>query len=510
MPVLQGRGDAPLPCAVPPVAVQNPADPGVAPAEPRPLYARGKLRLSLASSRRTVQATNTAARGFTRAAIAGWLFTAGAVMASLGGMSAAPATHEPRNFFTAAQEIELGRLLAVEFEAAAGRFDRSQLGKYAAALGARLAPGAKGPAIRPSFRVFADSSRHAFAFPGGAVYLSTGIVAGAENEAQLAGLLAHSLAHSALRHTTVRASRNEPFRIRAALAAAATGRSTILEAMRAIGMEPGLGGGLMSYDPASERQASQLAGRLLTAAGYDPREMEKFLALLRSSPADSFAGSHPGPEFAVLPEGAPAGAAATEGFLAGPRKFARLKARAANVHTVNNGMAALLEPKRSAEAEVPASRPIEIYRTPEFEFAYPLVWRPNRPGRGEPLVVTPQGGMYHPAGTEPRVETGMIGGSFPDFAADRPAMEALIDQLIEMRPGLIFATDRQFAPPALSPFESALFEGDSPLPNHRELVWAIATKKQESVYYLLLIAPKNAFGQLQKVFAESVRSFQVH
>ncbi|MEJ7607307.1 MAG: M48 family metalloprotease [Bryobacteraceae bacterium] len=69
-----------------------------------------------------------------------------------------------------------------------------------------------------SFKVINDKSINAFALPGGPTFVHTGLIAAADNEAQLAGVMAHEIAHVALRHGTNQASKANLIQLPAMLA----------------------------------------------------------------------------------------------------------------------------------------------------------------------------------------------------------------------------------------------------------------------------------------------------
>ena len=78
---------------------------------------------------------------------------------------------------------------------------------YVNRIGQKLAANAGGPQFQYRFRVINASDINAFALPGGFVYLNRGIIENARNEGEVAGVLAHEIAHSSLRHGTHQASK---------------------------------------------------------------------------------------------------------------------------------------------------------------------------------------------------------------------------------------------------------------------------------------------------------------
>ena len=77
---------------------------------------------------------------------------------------------------------------------------------------------------RITFEFVADKNINAFSLPGGPVFVNTGLIAAAENEAQLAGVLAHEMSHVRLRHATNQASKANLIQIPAMIAGGVIGR----------------------------------------------------------------------------------------------------------------------------------------------------------------------------------------------------------------------------------------------------------------------------------------------
>ena len=105
--------------------------------------------------------------------------------------------------FTRDQEIQVGQQVAAETNKKLPLLpDSDPIAKYVQQLGAKLvvhAPGAKWPY---TFHVINQKEINAFAMPGGPIYINLGTIQAADNEAQLAGVMAHETSHIVLRHGT--------------------------------------------------------------------------------------------------------------------------------------------------------------------------------------------------------------------------------------------------------------------------------------------------------------------
>ena len=186
------------------------------------------------------------------------------------------------NLFRPAQDVQLGKEASQEIEQQVEIVNDERLTKYVAGIGKRLADVAPGEKYPYSFKVVADPSINAFALPGGPMYVHSGLISAADNEAQLAGVLAHEVSHVALRHSTNQASKAYAFQIPIVLATGMLGnKSGLLGALSQIGIGFGLNSLFLKYSRNAEKDADILGARMLAQAGYDPIEMARFFEKLQ-------------------------------------------------------------------------------------------------------------------------------------------------------------------------------------------------------------------------------------
>lgn len=192
------------------------------------------------------------------------------------------------------EEVRLGRQMAREV-AEELSFHRDDLVQnYVEALGNRIAAKADTPSpIRYTFRVVDDADQiNAFAMPGGYIYVYSGLIKAADNEAELAAVMAHEIAHVTERHVAERL-------------VAAYGLQAITAA--ALGEDPGLieqlvaavagQGFLLKYSRDHEREADAVGFEYMVAAGYDPMGFVTFFEKLEGGPRmPDLLSSHPAPD----------------------------------------------------------------------------------------------------------------------------------------------------------------------------------------------------------------------
>src|SRR3989304_4792531 len=105
------------------------------------------------------------------------------------------------NLYSLEREIELGRRLSLEVEAQSRLLRDPRVEAYVDELGQTLV---RNSDARMPFtvRVIDSDGLNAFALPGGFLYVNTGLILGAQTEAELAGGLGHEIAHATARHAT--------------------------------------------------------------------------------------------------------------------------------------------------------------------------------------------------------------------------------------------------------------------------------------------------------------------
>ncbi len=136
------------------------------------------------------------------------------------------------------------------------------------------------PNARFTFTIVNSDVVNAFALPGGYVYVSRGLLALANNEAELAGVIAHEIGHVTARHTAQRYNRAVFAQLGAAVLGAAAGNRAVSDIANL-----GVAAYVQGYSRESEFEADQLGIRYMVRAGYDPGAMADFLASLGAEAA---------------------------------------------------------------------------------------------------------------------------------------------------------------------------------------------------------------------------------
>lgn len=217
--------------------------------------------------------------------------------------SAQPAKLKPGfNLFSKQQDVELGREASAQVERQMPVLHDAELEAYVNRIGRRLitAPEADAKDFPYSFHVVRDRNINAFALPGGPLYVNTGTILAAENEAQLAGVMAHEISHVALRHGTNQATKSMGVQLVAGTLAQGVGGGGVLHQLTQMGLAFGANSVLLKYSRSAENQADLLGAHIMARAGYNPVEMARFFEKLEAQSGSQgsvaqFLSDHPNP-----------------------------------------------------------------------------------------------------------------------------------------------------------------------------------------------------------------------
>lgn len=158
--------------------------------------------------------------------------------------------------------------------------DTQALNEMVAMIGARLAPHAERQNTRWTFTVLDDDLVNAFAVPGGYIYITRGLIALAQDESQVAAVLAHEMGHVNARHSAQQMSQGMLANIGIQAIGIATGSNVAAQLGSTAGDLY-----LKGYSRTHEFEADALSVKYLAAAGYDPFATAKFLRQLEKSTA---------------------------------------------------------------------------------------------------------------------------------------------------------------------------------------------------------------------------------
>ena len=194
------------------------------------------------------------------------------------------------------QEIAMGLEAAKSASAEMGVYPDSVLQRYVSALGMPLARASERPNLPWSFTVIDDPVVNAFALPGGPLFVTRGILAHMNSEAQLVSVLGHEIGHVTAKHSVSQMSRAQ---LTQGLFIGAMILRPELQQFGNLGSQA-LGLMFLKFGRDDETQADELGFRYMTNASYDPAEMaEMFKTLDRTGgggdQTPEWLSTHPNP-----------------------------------------------------------------------------------------------------------------------------------------------------------------------------------------------------------------------
>jgi hypothetical protein len=210
----------------------------------------------------------------------------------------------PKNRYSPEDDVKLGREAAAEVRKQYPVIENGEIARHLDRIGRDLVAAAPADLNRPEFEyTFTPVNLkdiNAFALPGGPMFVNRGMVDAAQSEGEVAGVMAHELAHVLLRHGTANATKAQNAQL-GALAGAIAGAIIGGKVGTAVqqGSQFGAGTLLLKYSRDYEKQADLLGVQIMARAGYDPNDLGRMFETIskqsRSSGAPEWLSSHPNP-----------------------------------------------------------------------------------------------------------------------------------------------------------------------------------------------------------------------
>lgn len=392
------------------------------------------------------------------------------------------------------------------------------------------------------FHVVEQSDINAFALPGGPIFVNVGTINAAQNEAQLAGVLAHEMSHVYMQHSAKQAPKQQWANILGALGGLLGGTAGDLAQM---GIQFGAGTLLMKYSRHDEAQADAVGAIIMYKAGYNPRAMAEFfvnLEKLVGNGGPQFLSDHPNPGNRVEAVDKEIANWPPRQYLATSHAFAQAQQRAKGVTAYSaqqiadgakTGLWAAQNQKSGAVppevqkvdtappttaaatitnvsySQVAPSADFKTLQATDFSISYPANWQG---GLGQnSATVAPAAGVGQNA-----IAYGVILQSTPneDASSLNDATQALIQNLQATNPGLrIFDSPRKTQVAGADAL-STMLAGNSPIQQEGkplpERDWLITLLRPEGgMLHLVFIAPESEFARLQPTYQKMLDSLQV-
>ena len=435
----------------------------------------------------------------------------------------------PKNKYTVEQDVKIGREAAAEVRKEYPIITDDQIEGYLDRLGDRLVEAAPADLNKPefdySFTPVNLKDINAFALPGGPMFVNRGMIEAATGEGEVAGVMAHELAHVLLRHGTANATKAQGFQIGAlagAIAGAVVGGG--LGQVISQGSQIGLGTWLMKYSREYEKQADLLGAQIMARAGYDPRDLARMFETIAKQGGGAppqWLSSHPNPGnrtqyitqeaslLRVAPRPNDNGFAQTRSRFAslGPaRTMAEVERNAGKTGEGSR------EPVSVGRVGDPVPQPSTQYRTVQggqlFQVSIPANWTTLASESNVKYV--PQNGYGQANGQETMthgVEIGVMRASSRDL---RQATQTLIDGFVQNNQGMrVVGAQRSVQLSGRAAIMTPL-EGRSVLGGVEHVGVYTTLLADGNLFYHLTVAPDQDIDDYSVVFNRVVRSIKIN
>jgi len=367
------------------------------------------------------------------------------------------------NMYSPEQDVEVGNQAAAEvYKKMPVLPENDPLTKYLQRVGNDLASHANASPINGqkwpfNFHVIAQKDVNAFALPGGAMFVNVGTIVAADNEAQLAGVMAHEMSHVRLRHGTVNASKGGMLQALGQIAGGVLGNGAAGSLAR-LGTQIGVGSVLLRMSRDYEKEADLLGTDLMYDTGYNPQAMADFFKKLDAeggARGPQFLSDHPNPgnrstyvaaEVRTLP--------ARGSYRGNSSDWASIKNKAGSAKTYtgkqiadgqftptgvtgpgSNGGGSVKQTSASTGSTsggIAPSGNYQVFEHNAYRIKYPDNWTVNGKADSTNITITPNGGVVGNG-----IAYGVIVDGFKPQSSDMDsATRELVQSIVQGNPGM--------------------------------------------------------------------------
>jgi hypothetical protein len=420
------------------------------------------------------------------------------------------------NLFSKQQDVELGQQAAQQVRGQYPVVQNQELQDYIRRVGEKLAavPAARESGFQFTFTLLHQAEVNAFALPGGPTFVFTGLIKLADNEGELAGVLAHEISHVILRHGTNQASKANLLQLPAQLAGAMVGSGGMGQLVN-LGLGVGLNGLFLKYSRTDETQADALGTRLLSEAGYNPIEMANLFEKLEGqggSGGPQFLSSHPNPGNRVKAVEAEIQALPQRSYNAGTGQFARAKQL---VMQLPPPPKAKQETQTGASAASTGAKPsapsgFEPLATGRYSLEYPSGWRTLGDKQSSMITLAPREGLVQGSSGDSAIGYGAIlSYYFPEQSGQdlQKATNDLIQRLRASNSGLRQTVKSRKVRVDGNQGLVTQLAGDSPF-GGAETDMLVSVTRPEGLFYMIFVAPQQDWNRFQSAFDHMLESLR--
>jgi peptidase M48-like protein len=422
------------------------------------------------------------------------------------------------NLFSPAQDVEMGRQVSHDAERQLEIINDPRIDSYLNTLGRRLVAKAPGERYPYQFKLVNDKAINAFCLPGGFVYVNRGVIENADNEAQLAGVMAHEISHAALRHGTNQASKAYVAQVPLALLGGMMGSNSVGAVLTQLGAGFAANSILLKYSRDAERQADLMGAQIEYDAGYDPRGIPQFFEKLQAQERGgggmaSWFSSHPSPENRIqgVDDEIQRLGGAPPNYRTDSPEFRSIRQIVLALPPPRKGGASTTSSSGSrgtGRVDLP-SRRFQGYQNSLLRMSYPDNWRAY--GQQDAVTFSPEGGIVDDGRGNPALAYGVIVNTF-EVHSDRygamtieDATDQLIDNLRRSNPSMRLERSHERVRISGERGLSTYLVNDSAT-GGKESLWLVTVLRKEGLVYFVCVAPERDYDNFDQAFQNMLSS----
>ena len=429
------------------------------------------------------------------------------------------------NMFSLEQDVQLGKESAVQVEREMQVVKDPKLSALIDRIGRKLvaanAADQKNAQFPFTFKVINEPSINAFALPGGPMFIQTGLIAAADNEAQIAGVMGHEMAHVILRHGTNQASKANLLQLPAAIAGGLFDKGGMLGTLTQMGIGLGLNSVLMKFSRNAESDADLLGARLLHTAGYNPVELARFFEKLeaesgKGNAVSNFFASHPNPgnrvkaiqeDMMFYPRANYESTVATADFNA-----AKAVARAMPKPPTRQQQGAVAAPPANGgrQPDTQARQGFKVQRTPLYAIALPDDWQSQLAQDQVSLTLSAADGLIKGANGQNDVAHGVLISIIKTQSQNLDnETQALIKGLVQGNSGVRQTGNSERLQVNGAPALLTAFEGQSGMrQGEKEMIRVLTVMHPQGLFNAVFVAPESRWRMAEPEYQEMIRSLR--
>ncbi len=417
--------------------------------------------------------------------------------------------------FSPQQDINLGKRAELDAEKQLPLCNAPKVDAYLTQLGMRLVAKLPTGGVQYPFEFHCvnDKAINAFALPGGYVFINRGAIEVADDEAQLAGVMAHELSHVALRHGTNQATKAQATQGFLGIAGGIFGGSMGGALLTQLGSFAA-GGILLRYSRSAESQADIMGTQVLYDAGYDPRALAQFFEKLEAqskgkNPPEFFS-DHPSPEHRLerVDEEIDKLGGVPPNAKRDSAEFEAIKREVMALPVLKKGT-----PGAAGAVAKPAapSGNFATYQANSYTLKYPDNWKKYPDSDGSGVSFAPEGGVVDDGSGHGALAYGLIvsvaqaKGDPNDWSALESATRQVIRGLQQSNPSMKISRQSERLRLNGRPGFSTYLSNDSPA-GGQETDWLITVLRPEGAVYFVCVAPQSAYDNYDKTFSSILDS----